>query len=103
MQSKKTKLFLSATVAGIIGAGTFLAHSTPGFAEDTTTAKADSVHCYGVNACHGKSACKTTGMNECKGKNACKGKGVMLMTADECKTQGGSTEAPKTTATPATK
>jgi len=46
------------------------------------------VHCQGVNACKGKSACKTAA-NDCAGMNACKGKGWVSMTADECEEAGG--------------
>lgn len=41
------------------------------------------VHCDGVNACKGQSACKTA-KNECKGQNACKGQGFAEMTQKEC-------------------
>jgi hypothetical protein len=49
------------------------------------------VHCQGVNACKGKSACKTAA-NDCAGMNACKGKGFVAMTAAECKEAGGTVE-----------
>jgi len=32
--------------------------------------------CFGVNACKGKSSCKTAG-NACQGQNSCKGKGFV--------------------------
>lgn len=35
---------------------------------------AKSVHCMGINACKGQSACKSAN-NACKGKNSCKGMG----------------------------
>ncbi len=51
-----------------------------------------SVHCYGVNACKGQSACKTAS-SSCKGQNACKGQGFLeLASAEECTAQGGKTE-----------
>lgn len=50
------------------------------------------VQCTGVNACKGASECKTA-QNACKGQNSCKGKGMMMMTAEECTTKGGKTEA----------
>lgn len=46
------------------------------------------VHCTGVNACKGKSDCKTAS-NSCKGMNACKGKGFVAMTEKECADKGG--------------
>jgi hypothetical protein len=41
------------------------------------------IHCAGVNACKGQSACKSAN-NACKGQNSCKGKGFLEMTAKEC-------------------
>jgi hypothetical protein len=41
------------------------------------------VHCSGVNACKGQSACKSAN-NACKGQNSCKGKGFLEMTAKQC-------------------
>jgi hypothetical protein len=41
------------------------------------------IHCDGVNACKGQSACKSAN-NACKGQNSCKGKGFLEMTAKEC-------------------
>lgn len=42
------------------------------------------IHCEGVNACKGKSDCKTA-KNACKGQNACKGKGYVSMSEKDCK------------------
>jgi hypothetical protein len=50
-----------------------------------------SVHCTGVNACKGKSDCKTAS-NACKGMNACKGKGMNVMSEKDCTTKGGKVE-----------
>lgn len=52
-------------------------------AVNTATAQEVKVKCYGVNACKGKSECKTS-MNGCKGKNACKGQGFEQMTEKAC-------------------
>jgi hypothetical protein len=41
------------------------------------------IHCGGVNACKGQSACKSAN-NACKGQNSCKGKGFLEMTQNEC-------------------
>ena len=41
------------------------------------------VHCDGVNACKGQSACQTAN-SACKGQNSCKGKGWMFMSKAEC-------------------
>jgi len=42
------------------------------------------IHCEGVNACKGKSDCKTA-KNACKGQNACKGNGYVSMSEKDCK------------------
>lgn len=52
-------------------------------------AKAEVVHCYGINTCKGTSDCKTA-KNECKGQNGCKGQGFKALTTKECKAAGGS-------------
>lgn len=49
----------------------------------TASATEAKVHCQGVNACKGQSACKTAS-NECKGQNSCKGQGFVEMTQKEC-------------------
>lgn len=47
------------------------------------------VHCGGINACKGQSACKTA-QNACKGQNSCKGKGWLpAASAEECAAKGG--------------
>lgn len=51
------------------------------------------VACYGVNACKGKSACKTA-TSACKGQNSCKGKGAVMTSAKNCTKLGGTTTAP---------
>ena len=49
----------------------------------TASAEEAKMHCDGVNACKGQSACKTAA-NSCKGQNSCKGKGFVEMTAKDC-------------------
>ena len=45
--------------------------------------------CFGVNACKGKSSCKSAG-NACKGLNGCKGKGfVEEVSRGTCDQLGG--------------
>lgn len=41
------------------------------------------IHCAGVNACKGQSACKGAN-NACKGQNSCKGQGFLEMGKKEC-------------------
>jgi Predicted integral membrane protein (DUF2282). len=54
----------------------------------TAEEAAAAVKCGGINACKGKSDCKTA-TNDCHGQNACKGQGWMKLSEDECKTKGG--------------
>ncbi|MBS2012589.1 MAG: hypothetical protein JST00_06875 [Deltaproteobacteria bacterium] len=66
--------------------------SAPTASASGATPKTDAkVFCGGVNACSGKSACKTK-QNACAGKNTCKGKGILEMTAADCKAKGGTVE-----------
>lgn len=52
-------------------------------------AKKAPVHCMGINACKGQSACKTAN-NACKGQNTCKGQGFLLeKSAKACTGKGG--------------
>ena len=64
---------------------------------DAGATGADQIgNCYGVNACKGKSSCKTAD-NSCVGKNSCKGKGfVDSVSHGTCDQLGGrfSTEDP---------
>jgi len=50
-----------------------------------------NVHCMGVNACKGKSSCKTAS-SACKGHNSCKGQGFVAVSKEVCDQLGGSTE-----------
>ena len=61
------------------------AASTPAVAKKA----AKSVHCVGINACKGQSACQTASSG-CKGQNACKGHGWLpAKSSAECEAQGG--------------
>lgn len=51
-------------------------------------AKADLVHCYGVNACKGHNDCKTAS-NACAGHASCKGTGFVATPAKACGDIGG--------------
>ena len=68
-------------------AASFFAMGSPVFAQEAESA---TVHCYGVNACKGQSACQTAS-SACKGQNACKGQGFVEKTEAECADLGGST------------
>jgi hypothetical protein len=50
----------------------------------STAVAADAqIHCTGVNACKGQSACKSAN-NACKGQNSCKGQGFLQMSKADC-------------------
>lgn len=51
---------------------------------------ADDVRCMGVNACKGKSTCKTAN-SSCKGHNSCKGQGFVMVSEEVCEQLGGTT------------
>lgn len=53
-----------------------------------SVAKADLVHCVGVNKCGGHNDCKGAG-NACAGKASCKGHGFVSMPAKACADIGG--------------
>lgn len=53
-----------------------------------SVAKADLVHCYGVNVCKGHNDCKTAN-NACGGHASCKGTGFVSTTAKSCADIGG--------------
>jgi len=75
MSATKASGAAIATAAALLFSN--LAISTASAAEEA------KVHCNGVNACKGQTACKTA-KNECKGQNACKGQGWTEMTQKEC-------------------
>ena len=70
---------IAARAAGLFSAG------APMVASAGDSAK---VHCLGVNACKGKSACSTA-TSGCAGQNACKGKGWIELSEKDCKAKGG--------------
>lgn len=78
---------IATAAAGLILSGC----ESMGPGDDSASAKQASVHCYGVNACKGTTACKTAG-NACKGQNACKGTGWLPMSKSECEAKGGKLE-----------
>ena len=78
---KLSGLILAAAAAGVFAA-------TP---VAVSAADKGKVHCLVINACKGKSDCKTAS-NACKGMNACKGKGMVAMSEKDCKAKGGKVE-----------
>ena len=55
-------------------------------------AKADLIHCYGVNTCKGHNDCGTA-ENSCAGQAACKGHGFVGTTEKSCGDIGGTVGA----------
>ncbi|BAQ17687.1 hypothetical protein [Methyloceanibacter caenitepidi] len=70
---------IAATAAALLVSGTLVTAAVAG----------EQGKCFGVNACKGKSACKTAA-NACKGHNACKGQGFLVMSEKKCARKGGS-------------
>lgn len=85
-KKKLTGLAIATAAAGLFAAATI---PSVAFAAET-----GMIHCSGVNACKGKSDCKTAD-NACKGMNSCKGKGFVEMSDKECVKKGGKAEAEK--------
>ena len=78
MKARKfTGVALATAAAGLF------AVASVGYAASHAGAAADKVKCEGVNACKGKSECKSA-KNDCKGKNACKGQGFTEMSKADC-------------------
>ncbi|MDQ3774433.1 MAG: hypothetical protein M3461_08760 [Pseudomonadota bacterium] len=75
-------LMLATAAAALFASGASLAQETPAAGAEA------KVHCGGVNACKGKSECKTA-TNSCKGENKCAGQGWMAMTKADCEAKGG--------------
>jgi len=75
----RSGMALAAAAAILVANG--VVAGTPAFA-------GKKVQCFGVNACKGKSACKTAN-SACKGHNACKGKGVLSLSKSACLKKGG--------------
>lgn len=87
MQSGKRKsrvMTLSGAVLATAAAGIFLS-GAPAVA--ASAGEPVKVRCLGVNACQGKSECKTAAAQ--KGQNACQGKGLLFLTEDQCRKRGG--------------
>jgi hypothetical protein len=86
---KMTGALLASAAAGMILAG--CSGTGAKSASYDTGAKATKVglfQCTGVNACKGKSSCKTA-TSQCKGLNSCKGKGWIPNSASNCMSAGG--------------
>lgn len=83
MNKTLTGLALATMAATLFAAAPLSAEQQPGSA----TGK-----CFGVNACKGKSSCKSSG-HGCKSQNACKGQGFVMVSKDACEQIGGRFEA----------
>ncbi|HEY3859947.1 MAG TPA: hypothetical protein VGM47_10120 [Gammaproteobacteria bacterium] len=85
MDTLKLNGLVLAALAAALFAAAPLAADQPG----NSTGK-----CFGVNACRGKSSCKSPG-HSCKSQNACKGQGFVTVSKDTCEQIGGRFEADK--------
>ena len=82
MTTSKKKMLIAASIAGLM--------TVAASGAATTAFAADSVPCYGVNACKGTGDCGGKGYS-CAGKNACKGQGFIKLPADTCSRINGGT------------
>ncbi|MBA1148671.1 hypothetical protein H0Z60_16595 [Ectothiorhodospiraceae bacterium WFHF3C12] len=78
--NRKTGAAIALAAAGLFASGVPAVAS----AESGTNAG----KCFGVNACKGRSSCKTAN-SSCKGHNACKGKGFVTVSEETCEQLGG--------------
>jgi uncharacterized membrane protein len=85
---------LTKSGVSIAAAAALIALSGATLPTAAVAADAQTVHCFGVNACKGQSDCKS-GNHDCKGMNSCKGQGFKDLTSKACTAQGGSLTAPK--------
>ena len=82
--------YLKAIVAGLFCSGVIGNAQVSDIKTDSKvkvkSKTAERVHCYGINACKGKSDCHTA-KNSCSGKNACKGQGWKFLGLEDCKSR----------------
>ena len=78
--NRKTGAAIALAAAGLFASG------VPAVASAESGANAGK--CFGVNACKGRSSCKTAN-SSCKGHNACKGKGFVTVSEETCEQLGG--------------
>ena len=79
--SNKKKMFLAASIAGLMTVATSVA--------PTNAQAEEGVSCYGINACKGTGDCGGKA-SSCHGTNACKGQGWLKVPADLCtRIEGG--------------
>lgn len=91
MDSRKRKLSASVSGALLAVAAAGIFQVSAGHA--AAAAELAKVRCIGVNACKGKSECKTAAAQ--KGQNACKGHGLLFLSEEQCKMRGGKIEKRK--------
>ena len=100
MKTLKTSLVVEAALASLFAAAAVMpavAADAPKTDEKPAPAKkahgkkmaAEKVHCFGVNACKGKSECSVEGKSACAGQNACKGQGWISLAKKACEKKKG--------------
>ena len=91
MKNYNTSFVVEAALAGLFAA----AFVMPAAAQKSPAKKApmkkaeEKVHCFGVNACKGKSECAVEGKSQCGGQNACKGMGWISLSKKSCMKKKG--------------
>jgi hypothetical protein len=82
--NKITSATIAAAAMALLAGGTISLTTSP--------ARADTVHCAGINSCKGQGSCKSAS-NSCKGQNSCKGLGWIEQPSPEACTGAGGTVA----------
>ncbi len=84
MPGKKLIGFSLAATAAVLFAG---------LPVEAALANTTAVPCYGANACKGQSECKSI-KNGCSGGNSCKGQGLLMLSPEDCESEGGDPNPP---------
>lgn len=87
---------IAAAVAGLMSATAIAEEKGKAKGKAKAAKKADkkaadagnSVRCFGINDCKGKSECSVDASHACAGKNDCKGKGWIKVATDKCTGEG---------------
>lgn len=88
MSTSENGARLAALAAALAASSFAFAAPAPAGSSGKAIGGADTVHCYGVNACKGMNDCKTS-EHACKGQGSCKGQGFKGMKAGECLAKDG--------------
>lgn len=86
------KTLIAAAVAGLMSANAMASDkgkkgkgkAKKAEKKEEAAATGDTVRCFGINDCKGKSECSVEASHACAGKNECKGKGWIKVAAEKC-------------------